>query len=649
MTSTSLRWQLTATPGALTGYAYGFRYPSLLIAFSGTPLGDARRRLLHRGLTSLDTRLASLPQPASPAQDDWPTTVAWLLEIVCGVQRSLGLPVYDTGQALALDSGRARCVIPTQLSALRPLAQVLAALLPWIDAVQDETHTHDARSRALRQSVDRLATFGSRASNVPRFVEAAHRLGIPFRELPGGIVQYGHGARGRWLDSTYTDQTPTVAAKLAKSKNWTASLLRRAGLPVPDHHLVASAAAARQAAGQLGYPVVIKPADRDGGIAVSADLQNDEEVGAAYATARQQSANVLVEKHVPGRDYRLTVFQGELLWAVERIPGGVTGDGVHSVAELLAALNADPRRGAGPHTPLKVLEFDDEARGLLARHGLTATSRPDAGEFIPLRRAANVATGGMPVAVTERVHPDNARLAVRAARTLGLDLAGVDLLIPDIAVSWHESGAFICEVNGQPSLGLATASHLYASVLQRLLPDSGRIPVILVLGAQRPALWTDALRDALGARGLRVGLADDRGVFLDQTPLLKTPSSILAAGEMLVLERQVDAMVLALHDDSPLRGGLPVERYDALLLAGTRLDATPDAPAVDRQRLMAAMLARVLPGCDGQVFGMQGRGLRFGSHRVPATVPQVLLPTSIRQGASEIVRRVLSKPERAPA
>ncbi|MGE4337122.1 MAG: acetate--CoA ligase family protein [Pigmentiphaga sp.] len=648
MTSSSLRWQLTATPGALTGYAYGFRYPSLLVVFKGTMLDDSRRRVLHRGLASLDTRLASLPEPATQTQDNWQTTVAWLLEILHGLQRALGLPVYDSGQTLALESDRARCAIPTQQTALRPLAQLLAALLPWIDTFQEEAGLTDVRSRALRQSVDRLATFGSRASNVPRFVEAAHRLGIPFRELPGGIVQYGHGARGRWLDSTYTDQTPTVAAKLAKSKNWSASLLRRAGLPVPDHLLVASATAAVQAAGQLGYPVVLKPADRDGGIAVSSGLLNDEEVIAAYATARQQSSNVLVEKHVPGRDYRLTVFQGELLWAVERIPGGVTGDGVHSVEELLATLNADPRRGEGPHTPLKRLKFDEEARSLLARHGLTLESRPAAGEFIPLRRAANVANGGMPVAVTERVHPDNARLAVRAAQALRLDLAGVDLLIPDIAVSWHESGAFICEVNGQPTLGLATATHLYASVLQRLVQGNGRIPVILVLGAQRPALWTDALRDALGARGLRVGLADDRGVFLDQTPLLKTPPSVLAAGEMLALDKQVDAMVIALHDDSPLRGGLPVERYDALLLAGTRLDATPSTPGVDRQRLMAAMLARVLPACDGQVFGVQGRGLRFGSIRVPATVPQVLLPVGIRQGAAEIVRRVLSTPGRTP-
>ena len=648
MTSPSSRWQLTATPAALTGYAYGFRYPCLLVTFSGSPLDSSRRHSLHRSLLSLDPRLAPLPEPTASAQENWQSTVAWLLDALQELQLALGLPVYDGGQVLALESNRARCAIPTQRSALRPLAQVLATLLPWIDASQSEASASEASGRALRQSLDRLASVGSQASNVPRFVKAAHLLGIPFRELPGGIVQYGHGARGRWLDSTYTDQTPTVAAKLAKSKNWTASLLRRAGLPAPEHHLVASAPAAVQAAQRLGYPVVIKPADRDGGIAVSAGLQNDDEVHAAYAIARQHSSSILVEKHVPGRDYRLTVFQGELLWAVERIPGGVTGDGAQSVAELLAAVNADPRRGEGPHTPLKRLKLDDEARTLLARRGLDPDSRPAAGEFIALRRASNVATGGMPVAVTQRVHPDNARLAVRAAQTLGLDLAGIDLLIPDIAVSWHESEAFICEVNGQPSLGMATATHLYPTILRRLVSGNGRIPTILILGAQRPAVWTDALRDALGARGLRVGLADDRGVYLDQTPLLKKPANMLAAGEILALDRQVDAMVIALHDDSPLRGGLPVERYDALLLAGTRLDATAGAPEVDRQRLMAAMLARVLPACDGQVFGVQGRGLRFGSARVPASMPQVLLPVGIRQGAAEIVRRVLPAAGRTP-
>ena len=158
-------------------------------------------------------------------------------------------------------------------------------------------------------------------------------------------------------------------------------------------------------------------------------------------------------RNISGRDYRLNVFNGELIWAIERVPGGVTGDGKSSITKLVELLNSDPLRGEGTHAPLKQLNLDDEARQLLRQYSRDENSVPAEGEFVRLRRNANVATGGTPVSVFDQIHPDNKLLAIRAAAALRLDLAGVDLLIPDIGQSWKLGGAAVCEVNSQPNLG----------------------------------------------------------------------------------------------------------------------------------------------------------------------------------------------------
>ena len=150
-----------------------------------------------------------------------------------------------------------------------------------------------------------------------------------------------------------------------------------------------------------GYPVVVKPADQDGGIAVSADIRTGEELEKAFHRAREKSANVLVEQFIPGRDYRLQVFRGRCVWAIERVPASVTGDGVSTIERLVAIANADPRRGDGPHSPLKRLKLDDEALELLQRDGLSVQSIPAQGAFVKLRRASNVGSGGMPVNVMD--------------------------------------------------------------------------------------------------------------------------------------------------------------------------------------------------------------------------------------------------------
>ena len=567
----------------LPGFGYGSRYPALLLQVQVRVLTQAQCAALAAALQPL-TGVAVSPV----AGHGMAAACDWLLQTVQQLQQAAGVAVDEPGRVLELKAPRARLLLPAglrSLSALLPCVQALLAVL----SAQASGQPLDVPVGPLSLAFLSLKKTRAGASNSQRFVRAAMGLGMPVQDLPGGMVQYGHGQRARWLDSSFTDETPLLSTRLARDKTVSASLLRTAGLPVPPHQRAGSLEQALRMADRLGYPVVVKPAALDGGVGVFAGLHNAAQVTAAFHASQKHSSDTLVEKHVDGRDYRLVVFQDELVLAIERVPGGVTGDGVHTVTQLLAQLNADPRRGDGAHALLQQVTLDDEAQGLLRSAGLTASAVPAAGQFVRLRSAANIASGGMPVSVLAQVHPDNRLLAVRAAKALRLDLAGVDLLIPDIAQSWLVSGAGICEVNSQPSLGEITSAAVYPQILRALVRGNGRIPTVVVLGAEGSACVAD-IEAALLARGVCVGGHDAHGVRVNGVQFLAAGATPYAAGRLLLQERSVEVLVLSVADTRVLQTGLPFDRFDFLLKTPTPFDQ------------QSAVLEMILPACTGPVL-----------------------------------------------
>jgi cyanophycin synthetase len=635
----AVAWRLLGEVRGYPGFVHGARYPALVFRLQGCVLSPAARDALSACF------LASCPTWRQAAELsalawDWPKSVQWLLSAWKDLQVALGLPVFDTGRMLASTDSLASCVVPTQRSAQRALAGVIQQTIAFLSPAPGVTD--ELKSKRLRQSISLLATLGVKAANVPRFVKAALELGYPIHELPGGTYQYGVAQRARWMNSSFTDVTPAISSALARNKVSTATLLRQAGIPVPSHLQVDGADTAVRVAQQMGFPVVVKPADCDGGLGVAAGLETDDEVRHAFAAASQHSSRVLVEKHVEGRDYRLTIFNGEVIWAIERVPGGVVGDGHRSVSELVGALNADPRRGSGIHSPLKAVVWDEEAEHLLKRQGLDKQSVPTEGRWVRLRRAANVASGGTPVAVFDQVHPDNARLAVRAAKALCLDLAGIDLLIPDVSVSWRETGAAICEVNAQPSLGQTTAAHLYALILRRLVSGSGRVPTVMVLGAADPDAWLNGFSKAFSDRGFQVGLVGPKGVVVGEETLSVGAVSPYAGGRMLALNREVSAMVVAINDGGLMQTGLPLERFNGLVLAGTQLRSGQAGEGLAPRRLIGDMLGNLLPACDGVVLTHKDGGLNADALAKQTTAQWHSLDGSVLEAVNETVQRVLA-------
>lgn len=588
--------RFTVVPGSLPGIGCPSLHAFVWIA------GDAKQN--QDGIERVDAVIRDLlPAPPQPAQGSQsPQLPAALLAWNRLVQEAAGWPTSIEGivkpDVAREQSERFGIAVPF----LEGCVEEAAHALTWvIDVANDAVGGKAIAATAARLGplLERLRRVGPQGMNTSRFLAAAARMGIPTRRVIGNVYQFGHGAEARWLDSSYTDQSACIASSLARNKFDAAIVLRRAGVPVPRHAAAATPAAAVSAAERIGFPVVVKPIDRDGGKGVAVELERADAVQAAAEAALRLSNTVLVEQFIPGNDYRLQVHRGEVIWASHRVPGSVIGDGVQSVAALLAALNADPLRGApGSAALLKKIPLDDEAKDLLTWQGLAPDAVPEAGRFVRLRRAANVASGGRAVGVLEQVHPDNLALAARAAQALRLDLAGVDLLIPDISRSWLEGGAAVCEVNAQPQLW----PTLPEKILGRLVRGDGRIPVVMVMGGADLAPWQAALNRRAAAGGRAVGWAARAHATLAGETIVRGSTSLLAASEALLFDRRTQALVVAVEDEQILRTGMPCDRCDLLVLGG----GPADDAAWPRWRGVAQFLAQFLPPslaqtCSGRI------------------------------------------------
>ncbi len=371
-------------------------------------------------------------------------------------------------------------------------------------------------ARTASEQMDRLSewseAFGLRDTQRGVILEARRRslpVGRVAASLP--VVVLGQGARQRWLWRTNTSATPHVAVVAASHKHVANELLRDAGLPVPAQRLVKDIGAALRAAAQIGYPVVVKPTGTDHGTAVTTSIGDDRALTTAFERARAHGA-VVVEKHIEGDQHRLSVLGGRLATVARLRPAFVVGNGRDSIAELVRAARIERLK----NTQLRYFPFpiDDETVRVLGAAGLTLESVPPDGQTVTMRTNANLSGGGR-IELIDTVHPDNVLLAERAAATIGLDLAGIDLIATDVATSWVENGAAICEVNPNP--GLVRGQGSPATVLDFLIAEGGgRIPIALVVGDGAVAREiVSILARRLGELGHRVAVACDGRVTID--------------------------------------------------------------------------------------------------------------------------------------
>ena len=415
-------------------------------------------------------------------------------------------------------------------------------------------------------------------------VSAARRRGMPVvRPEPGRLfVALGQGASQRRIWATATDRTSLVSAYVAGDKGLTARLLRDAMLPVPAEAVVESADDAVAAAERLGWPVVVKPVDGNHGRGVTLDLGSGDAVRDAFDIARAggKSPRVLIQRQLVGRDYRALVVDGRVVAVAEREPAGVVGDGTATVRELVERANTDPRRGEGHARQLTLLRLDAAAEELLAHQQLGLDAVPEAGRRVALARTANLSMGGTAIDRTDEVHPENLELIIEAVSVVGLDVAGVDVVTPDIARSMVEDGGGIVEINTAPGLRMHTHPSegsrrpVGDAVVDMLFPagSNPRIPIVAVTGTNGKTTTTRMVAHLLGAAGHRVGLTTTDGIYLGDRLLAAGDMAGPSSARAVLRHPSVDAAALECARGGIVREGLGFDRCDVAIVTNVSAD-----------------------------------------------------------------------------
>jgi len=429
-------------------------------------------------------------------------------------------------------------------------------------AVEDKPFDVAEVVDTLRRKVDRKYLGPSTAA----IVNAADDRDIPTIRLleDGNLVQLGYGAALRRIWTAETDQTSAIAETISRDKDLTKELISSVGVPVPEGREVDSADDAWDAAEDIGVPVVVKPTDGNHGRGVFIDLTTREEVAKAYAIAVDEGSGVLVERSIPGIEHRLLVVGGKLVAANRSDLITITGDGKSTVQELIdSQVNTDPRRGTTELHPLSIIRIDTAARIELERQGLTGDSVPATGREVLIQRNANHAFD-----CTDEVHPETAEQAALAARVVGLDIAGVDLVCQDISQPLAGQGGAIVEVNAGPSLlmhikpGIGQPRPVGQAIVNNLFAagQSGRVPLVGVTGTHGRNAVAKLVARLLYLSAQYVGLACSDGIFLGRRHVQKTDAANWEGGRRLLLNRAVEAAVIENGAATILGQGLPYDR-----------------------------------------------------------------------------------------
>ncbi|PAT44088.1 cyanophycin synthetase [Vandammella animalimorsus] len=495
-------------------------------------------------------------------EDGGPTSLAHVLQFAAAVlQQEAGVAIGFARTVSTNETGVYQVVVEYREEAVG--RQAIDAALALIQAASGQAQAAFDGAAVINglRELDEHERLGPSTGSI---AQAALARGIPLRRLTrGSLVQFGWGSRQRRIQAAEVDATSTVAESIAQDKELTKKLLLAAGVPVPLGRPVASLDEAWQVAQEVGLPVVAKPQDGNQGKGVTVNIQTFAELEAAYLAAEKYGV-VMVEKYLPGQDYRLLVVGNRLAAAARREPPQIIGDGQHSVRELVDTVNLDPRRSDGHATSLTRIRLDDIALGQLQLQGLTPESVPEPGRKVVLRHNANLSTGGSATDVTDSVHPAVAASAVAAAQMVGLDICGVDVVCESVERPLEAQAGGVVEVNAAPGLRMHLAPSfgqprpIGKYVVDMLFEkgNDGRIPLVSVTGTNGKTTTARLIAHLLMAHGLTTGMTNTDGIYINGRQIESGDCSGPRSARNVLFHPLVDAAVLEVARGGILREGL---------------------------------------------------------------------------------------------
>lgn len=412
-------------------------------------------------------------------------------------------------------------------------------------------------------------------------LKAAQKRDIPITKVAEGRYSLlGYGKYRKRLEASIGNDTARIGIDIAGNKHLTKQLFKEAQLPVPDGVVVYDGEDLEEAIDRLDFPLVVKPHNGHHGRYVTTNICDKESLLQAFNLAKQYSPKVIVEKFISGNDYRFLVINYKVVAAALRSPALVVGDGHSTIHELIEKVNADPLRANGHKGVLTKIEVDEDTTKILTRQNLNLDSVLENGFVLNLKDTANLSTGGTATDVTDEIHPDNIVFAERAARVVGLDICGLDIIAPEVKTPFIENGASIIEVNAAPGLRMhfspskGTPRNVGKAIIDMMFPDSkdGRIPIVAVTGTNGKTTTTRLVAHIAQANGYNTGFTTTEGIYINNTQVAKGDCSGPKSSKVILQDPSVDMAVLECARGGILRSGLAFDKCDVGIVTNVASD-----------------------------------------------------------------------------
>jgi len=496
--------------------------------------------------------------------------------VALALQRRAAMPVYWGRSYPAREAGTEYVVFDYQEERAGRFAAEAAVEL--VEALCEGREFHLEPVITELHQIREDEYFGPSTQSI--VTEAAMR-DIPFIQIKNsGLIQLGYGVNQRRIWATMTTFTSHAGVQVAGNKNRTKAMLADGGVPVPRGTTVYSEDGLREAIEELGFPIVTKPLDGNHGKGATIRITNWEDAVEGLRAAKEYSRAVIVEQFVEGDDHRLLVVNGKLIAAARRTPAAVTGDGQHSIQQLIDKVNEDPRRGIGHEKVLTSIKADQHTLDILKNRDLSLESVLPAGETLYLKSTANISTGGTATDVTDLVDPYNVLLAERVAGIVGLDICGIDMLTSDIAIPLNETRGAVIEVNAAPGFRMHIAPaeglprNVAAPVVDMLFPlgAPARIPIIAITGTNGKTTTTRLIAHIVSSVGYKVGFTTTDGIYIQGAQLEKGDCTGAKSAEFVLRDPTVNYAVLETARGGMLRSGLGFHTCDIAVVTNVAAD-----------------------------------------------------------------------------
>ena len=278
-----------------------------------------------------------------------------------------------------------------------------------------------------------------------------------------------------------TSKDSYISPLIMENKVVTKKVLAEKGFRVPKGYEVSSIEEALQKFNYIkNKPIVIKPKSTNFGLGITIfknGTSSLENYTKAIEFALKEDKDILIEEFIEGTEYRFFVIEGKTEAVLLRVPANVTGDGKHTIRELVEMKNANPLRGDAKKTPLKKIELGEIEQLQLSEQGLNFESILAENEVAYLRENSNISTGGDSIDMTDEVHESYKKLAVEIAEAMMAKVCGVDLIIPNIKDECSKDNYGVIEANFNPMMMMHIYPHagesrrLSLNVLRMLFPE----------------------------------------------------------------------------------------------------------------------------------------------------------------------------------